>query len=166
MTKIQMIWAQSRNGTIGNAGTLPWSLPNDLRFFKQQTIDTVVVMGKRTWKSIGRPLPKRHNIVLTRDPHYTINAENVTVLHDIKSVLAFVQSQHQTVSIIGGVSIFESFMPYATDLYVSHIDADIEGDTKMSPIDTQQFIEGDILVEQPVDDVHQYAFTTKHYQRR
>lgn len=111
---------------IGRGGTLPWHLPDDLAFFKRMTSGNPVVMGRKTFESIGRPLPRRRNIVLTRDQSWS--AEGVEVIHrpeDLKQ-LAGLEGR---VFIIGGSEIYAAFLPETNDLLVSHVFAAHEGDT-------------------------------------
>lgn len=120
---IGMIWAQARGGVIGNGGFLPWHLPEDLSFFRDTTSGHTVIMGRKTWDSLiprYRPLPRRTNIVVTRDPDWS--AEGAVVQHE----LTFPEGD---VWVMGGGQIYAEAMPFADVLAVTEIDADIEGDT-------------------------------------
>ncbi len=123
---IHLIVATSKNNQIGINNQLPWHIPEDLTYFKEMTKGHTVLMGRKTFESIGRPLPHRQNVVLTRDKHF--NPTGVTVLHSLEEALAFCQEQG-LVFIIGGGEIYKAFLPYATKLYITLIDKDIEGDT-------------------------------------
>ena len=111
---------------IGRAGSLPWHLPEDLAYFKRTTSGHPIVMGRKTYESIGRPLPKRRNIVLTRDE--TWSAEGVEVIHrpDELAKLPGIAGQ---VFIIGGAEIYAAFLPILDDLLVSHVFENHPGDT-------------------------------------
>lgn len=113
---------------IGRAGGLPWHLPEDLAFFKRTTSGHPIVMGRKTYESIGRPLPKRRNIVLTRDPDWS--AAGVEVIHhpDELQQLEGISGQ---IFIIGGSEIYAAFLPILDDLLVSHVLASHEGDTHL-----------------------------------
>ncbi len=114
------------NRVIGRAGSLPWRLPADLAFFKQVTTGHPVVMGRKTYDSIGRPLPKRRNIVLTRSRSWS--APGVEVIHQPDELLALPGLEGQ-VFIIGGAEIYAAFLPITADLLVSHVIAPHAGDT-------------------------------------
>ncbi len=111
---------------IGRAGSLPWHLPEDLAYFKRTTSGHPIVMGRKTYESIGRPLPKRRNIVLTRDE--TWSAEGVEVIHR-PGELAELPGIDGQVFIIGGAEIYASFLPMLDDLLVSHVFENHPGDT-------------------------------------
>lgn len=114
------------NRVIGRDGKLPWHLPDDLAFFKRTTSGSPIVMGRKTYESIGRPLPKRRNIVLTRDRSWS--AENVEIIHD-PADLEHLPNLSGQVFVIGGSEIYASFLPILDDLLVSQIFEEYEGDT-------------------------------------
>ena len=119
---------------IGRAGTLPWHLPEDLAFFKRTTSGHPIVMGRKTYESIGRPLPKRRNIVLTRDASWT--ADGVEIIHrpqDLKTLLGL----DGRVFIIGGAEIYAAFLGELDDLLVSHISENHAGDTWLPEFERQ-----------------------------
>lgn len=133
--------AMSPNRVIGLQGKLPWHLPEDLAFFKRTTIGRPIVMGRKTYESIGRPLPRRRNIVLTRDPSWA--AEGVEVIHhpgDLKD-LPDIAGQ---IFIIGGSEIYAAFLPFLDDLLVSQIFEEYEGDTRLPEFE-KQFPQSEIL---------------------
>lgn len=111
---------------IGRAGTLPWHLPEDLAFFKRVTTGNPIVMGRKTYESIGRPLPKRRNIVLTRDRAWS--APGVEVIHS-PADLEKLPDLAGRVFIIGGAEIYTAFLPMLDDLLVSHVFDEHAGDT-------------------------------------
>ena len=111
---------------IGRAGKLPWHLPEDLAFFKRTTSGHPIVMGRKTYESIGRPLPKRRNIVLTRDGSWT--AEGVEVIHRPEDLYQLPGIDGQ-VFVIGGSEIYAAFLPMLDDLLVSHVFEKHDGDT-------------------------------------
>jgi dihydrofolate reductase len=120
------IVAMTAGRVIGRDGTLPWHLPGDLAFFKRVTTGHPVVMGRKTCESIGRPLPKRRNIVLTRDPSWS--AAGVEVIHS-PAELQSLPGLDGRVFIIGGAEIYAAFLPELDDLLVSHVFAEHAGDT-------------------------------------
>lgn len=121
---ISIISAVSRNGVIGKNGKLPWSLPEDMRFFQKTTDGSVVVMGRKTFESIGRPLKNRTNIILTRDEDY--KKEGCVVYHDIQDVIK--DFGDKNLMIIGGEEIYRLFLPFADRIFLTYIDQDFEGD--------------------------------------
>ncbi len=126
---------------IGRAGSLPWHLPVDLAFFKRVTSGHPVVMGRKTYESIGRPLPKRRNIVLTRDPAWS--APGVEVIHRPED-LHVLPDLKGRVFIIGGAEIYAAFLPRTADLLVSHVFSAHEGDTRF-PDFVKDFPESELL---------------------
>lgn len=121
------IVAMTPDRIIGRDGGLPWHLPGDLAFFKRTTSGHPIVMGRKTFESIGRPLPKRRNIVLTRDKSWS--ADGVEVIHDPKDLSTLTDIGNDRVFIIGGSEIYSAFLPQLDDLLVSHITTEYEGDT-------------------------------------
>ncbi|GGA67859.1 dihydrofolate reductase [Neiella marina] len=124
--RISLIAAMGRNRVIGKDNQMPWHMPADLKHFKQVTMGKPVVMGRKTFESIGRPLPGRLNIVITRDHSYV--SEGVSVVDSPEAALAIAQETTDEVMIIGGGQIYQQFLPQATDLYLTFIDAEPEGD--------------------------------------
>jgi dihydrofolate reductase len=124
--RLTLIVARARNGVIGRAGTMPWRLPEDLAHFKRTTMGHPIVMGRRTWASIGRALPGRRSIVVSRNPSFSAPGAEV-----VSSLDAALQAAGDVpeVFVIGGTQLFEEAAPRAQRLLVTHIDADFEGDT-------------------------------------
>lgn len=121
------LWAQDKNGVIGKDGTLPWSLPNDMKFFKEQTTGNTIIMGRKTFEGMGaKALPNRTNIVLTSDVAY--QAEGVLVLHTANEVTEYVAAHEGRHYLIGGTGVFRSLLPACTHLYRTNIDAEFDGD--------------------------------------
>ncbi len=118
--------AMTPERVIGRDGQLPWHLPEDLAFFKRTTRGHPIVMGRKTYESIGRPLPRRRNIVLTRDANWSVSG--VEVIHSPADLARLPGIQGQ-VFIIGGSEIYSAFFPLLDDLLVSHVFASHEGDT-------------------------------------
>lgn len=124
---ISMIAAMADNRIIGKDNQMPWHLPADFAWFKRCTMGKPVVMGRKTYESIGRPLPGRLNIVISRDE--TLKIEGVTTVTSIEQALD-VAGDVEEVMIIGGGAIYASCLPMANKLYVTHIEAVIDGDTQ------------------------------------
>lgn len=123
--KLSLIAAMDRNRLIGKDNALPWRLPADLQHFKRVTMGKPVLMGRKTYESIGRALPGRENIVITRNRDFT--AEGCTVLHSIDEALQHA-AQHDEVMVIGGANFYEQLLPRADRLYLTLIDGAFEGD--------------------------------------
>ena len=124
--KLTAMVAMTSERVIGKGGDLPWHLPEDLKLFKRHTSGRPIVMGRKTWDSIGKPLPNRQNIVLTRDT--TLFAEGADVIHspDQLQALELIDSE---VYIIGGAQIYELFMPQLDEILISHVYENHPGDT-------------------------------------
>lgn len=133
---VSLIVARSRNGVIGKDGQLPWKLSEDLKFFKQTTMGCPVVMGRNTWESIGRPLPGRKNIVLTRDPGY--KAEGAVVVSSLDEALKLF-GPTDNVFIIGGAKLYRHALPYVDTAWITEIEKDFEGDTTFDELDSQDW---------------------------
>ena len=127
-----IIVATAHHGVIGKDNNLPWHLPADLKYFKAVTMGKPIVMGRKTFESIGRPLPGRRNIVLTRDREW--RADGVTVIHDINDLEQSV-GEADEVMIIGGAQIYEATLNKAKRLYVTEVDCDVDGDAYFPAIE-------------------------------
>lgn len=127
------------NGVIGRDGGLPWKLSTDMKRFKETTMGKPVVMGRKTWDSFPRrPLPGRLNIVVSRDRSF--HPEGALVAHSVQEALALAKDAGgDEIAVIGGGQIYREAMPLADRLYVTHVIADIEGDTAFPPIDPGQW---------------------------
>jgi|TARA_B110000211_G_scaffold104674_2_gene121806 dihydrofolate reductase len=129
--KCALIVAMAENQTIGIDNTLPWHLPNDLKYFKQVTMAKPIIMGRKTYESIGRPLPGRTNIVITRQSDY--QAEGIVVVNSLQQALDKAESisadaGHDEVMVIGGAEIYQQALLQADRLYITHVYADVKGD--------------------------------------
>lgn len=133
---VTIVVAASTNNVIGSDGALPWRLPEDLQRFKQITIGKPIVMGRLTHDSIGRALPGRRNIILSRQPGYM--AEGCDVVGSRKEALDLLSDEDE-VMIIGGGKIYEQFLPLATRIYLTRVDAEIDGDTYFPALDMDQW---------------------------
>jgi dihydrofolate reductase len=141
--RVNHIVCTSENWIIGKDGDMPWHIPEDLRFFKKTTMGCPVVMGRRTFESIGRPLPGRLNIILTRDENYAV-PDGVEVTNSIDNAIeiakkADLSPEINDVFIIGGGEIYKQSMSMIERLYLTRIHREIEGDTIYGPIDLSVF---------------------------
>lgn len=128
--EVVLVVAAAENGVIGRAGRLPWHLPEDLRRFRRMTVGHPVIMGRRTFEAIGRPLPGRHNIVLTRDPAW--RAEGVTAASSLAEAVAAAGLDPRTraprLFVIGGAEVYALALPVATAIELTRVHARPEGD--------------------------------------
>lgn len=150
MTEVNFVWAEDLDGWIGKNHALPWHVSADLRHFKQETLDHPVVMGRRTYESIGRPLPRRENIVLTHRPVNDGRVRSFSAMADFNRWLA--QTTADQVAVIGGAQIFSQLLDQATVLTRTVINGHYDGDTKMPPINYDQW---HLASRQPVEEAGQ-----------
>lgn len=132
---LSLIVAAATNNVIGRDNQLPWRLPADLAWFRQHTLGKPVIMGRKTFESIGRPLPKRTNIVLSRSPY---SHEGVVWQPSFESAVDFLQDSEE-IMLIGGGELFRHYLPQADKLYFTQIQANMEGDTFFPALDWAQW---------------------------
>ena len=161
---ISMIWAMGKNQVIGLGGTMPWHLPRDMAFFREKTMGKTILMGRKTWDSFGgKPLPKRKNIVLTRDRNFTLKPEEGIVIHDIEQAKPYAADQE--LMVIGGSQIYEQMLPEADRLYVTFIDESFEGDTFFPEINWEEWTP--VQEEQGItDEANPYSYRFVIYERK
>lgn len=128
---ISLIVAHDINRVIGFENKMPWHIPGDLAYFKKVTMDKAIVMGRNTFESIGRVLPGRKNIIVTRNPNYQV--EGAEVVNDLAKAIEIAAAYHDEVMIIGGEQIFRAILPKADRLYITFIQQVFEGDTYFPP---------------------------------
>ncbi|HEX7735573.1 MAG TPA: dihydrofolate reductase [Ktedonobacteraceae bacterium] len=134
---ISMIAAYARGRVIGKEGNLPWRLPNDSRYFQRVTTRHTVVMGRKTFDSMGKPLPRRRNIVLSHSQSFA--PAGVEVVRSVDDVLALDQAENGEIFIVGGEQIYTLFLPSARRLYLTEIELTVEGDTHFPAWNPQEF---------------------------
>lgn len=156
---ISLILAMADNGTIGDQNSLPWHLPNDLQFFKKSTMGKPIVMGRKTYESIGRPLPGRTNVVISR----TLEEDALPgclIYADLPRAIEVLKNDYQAeeIMIMGGAQIYKAALPLMDRLYLTHVHAEIEGDTKMAPFD---FSNATLIFEEKhlKDEKNRYDYT-------
>jgi dihydrofolate reductase len=163
--RLEVVAAVAANGVIGRGGQLPWRLPDDLRHFKALTLGHPVIMGRRTFESIGRPLPGRLNVVvsatLAAPP-----AAGVEVAASLEHALRVAASSSAAgpVFVIGGAALYEAAIPRAAVLHLTEVDADVEGDAVFPAWDRSRFGLS-AQVDHPADDRHEFAFRFCTYER-
>lgn len=144
--RLALVAAVARNGVIGADGDMPWRLSSDLKHFRALTMGHAVIMGRKTFQTIGRPLDGRTNIVLSRDP--TFAADDVTVVSDLVTAIESARADaarrgDDEIFVIGGGTLYAEALPLADRLYITHVDVEPEGDTRFPPIDEALFQEVD-----------------------
>jgi len=159
---ISLIVAMAQNGVIGRDNNLPWRLPADLKRFKEFTVGKPILMGRKTFESIGHPLPDRLNLVLTRDRAWW--ADGVTGVHSVEEALAKAAGSEELVA-IGGAEIYRLVLPFARRIYLTHVHADVPGDTYFPEFDATQWADVDSSA-QPADERHAYPVTFVTLERR
>lgn len=144
MVELAVIVAAAENGVIGRNNALPWHLPEDLRYFKRVTMGKPIVMGRKTYESIGRPLPGRTNIVITRQADYLVEGIRVVASLDealaLASDIALIDGSDELM-VIGGAEIYTAAIPRANRLYLTEVHAQIEGNAYLPEIDWSQWRE-------------------------
>lgn len=159
---ISLVVAAARNGVIGRDGGLPWHLGDDLRFFKALTMGKPLIMGRKTFESIGRPLPGRRNIVLTRREDF--EAAGCEVVAAVEDALAAAGAVEE-IMVIGGGEIYRLFLPLAERVYLTRVETEVEGDTRFPPLEPDEWeaLSSECFAAGERND---YPFTVITYERR
>ena len=157
-----LVVAVARNGVIGRDNRLPWRLPDEIAYFKRVTMGNPVIMGRRTWESIGKPLPGRRNIVVTRQRGF--EAPGCTVVHSLDEAWKAAEGAEEA-CVIGGTTLFEESLPTAERIHYTEVEADIEGDTFFPPFDRSQWSEREVE-RHPADARHPYPYRILVLDRR
>ena len=159
---ISLIVAMAQNGVIGRDNSMPWRLPEDLKRFRAFTLGKPILMGRKTFESIGRPLEGRTNLVLTRDRSWF--APGVIVVHSVEEALTQASASDELV-VIGGAEIYRLVLPFARRIYLTHVHADVQGDITFPEFDATQWADVEFS-SQPADDEHAYPVTFVTLERR
>jgi len=165
--KLSVIVAVAENGVVGKNNALPWYLPADLQYFKRTTMGKPIVMGRKTYESIGRPLPGRTNIVISNNRDYT--AEGVAVVSSLEQALAYAGEValidgSEELMVIGGATIYAAAIPLADRLYVTEVHATVEGDAYLGEIDWSPWRESG-REDHKAEDPNPYDFSFVIYDR-
>lgn len=164
---LSVIVAMAHNRVIGLNNQMPWHLPADLAWFKKNTLNKPVIMGRKTFESIGRPLPNRHNIVISRQIESIDNKiSNVSWVKSIDEAISFAQKQQpDEVFIIGGGNIYKQVLPLIDRLYLTHIDAELQGDTYFPDYLPEQW---QVIYQEDhqADEKNSYPYQFKILQRK
>ena len=159
---LSLIVAMAENRVIGKDGDLPWHLPADLKHFKATTMGKPVIMGRRTWAEVGKPLPGRRNVVISRQPEFV--APGAEVVDSLDTALERVADAEE-IMIIGGAQIYAEALPRVDRIYRTLVCGEPEGDTFFPPVDWEQW---DLVEEQTraADERHAYAMRFQCFERR
>ncbi len=125
---LSIIVAKAQNNIIGKDNKLLWHLPNDMKRFKEITTGHIVIMGRKTFESIGKVLPDRKNVIFSQNPDFVLSGENVKVVRSMLEIQEYIEDENENF-VIGGAMIYNLLMPYVKKLYVTEIHKDFEGDT-------------------------------------
>ena len=160
-SRLSLIVAMSRNRVIGANGTIPWHLPDELRLFKNLTMGHHIITGRKTWDSIGRLLPGRTTVIVTRQPGYQVTG--AIVAHSLEDAISACGTDDE-IFVIGGAELFRAALPLADRLYLTTVDAEISGDTYMPQIEPAAWLE---VSSQPhaADERHRYPYRHVVYKR-
>ncbi|GAA4714871.1 dihydrofolate reductase [Nocardioides conyzicola] len=150
--RIVLVAAVARNGVIGNGPDIPWRIPGEQRAFKELTMGHTLLMGRTTYDSIGRPLPGRTTIVLTRDPSWS--ADGVLVAHALEDALALGATLPGDLMVVGGAQVYAAALPVATDQVISEVPLEPEGDVRYPAYDPAAWLETSREVFEGYERVH------------
>lgn len=154
LPELKAIAAMARNRVIGREGGIPWRIPDELRWFKKVTTGQTVVMGRKTWESLGRPLPNRRNVVISRNGQF----DGVEVVRDLQNPAewAAIAEPGREIWVIGGSQIYQQLLPYCSELYLTLVPQEPEGDAYFPPFE-DGFEFREVLFTHPEFEVHRYV---------
>jgi len=158
---ISLIWAMDNNRLIGANNQMPWHLPADMAWFRQHTLGKPVLMGRKTFDSLGKPLPNRRNIILSRQTD--LQVEGCEVVHDIEAALQMFE--HEELMVMGGAEIYALALPFAQQLYATNIEHSFEGDAWFPKIDMNQWQLAQHEQHQ-ADEKNKYPYRFEIYKRK
>ena len=158
---MSIIVAMARNRVIGANGAIPWHLPEDLKRFKNLTLGHHIIMGRKTWESIGRPLPGRTTVIVTRQRGY--RAPGALIAHSLEEAIAACRDDEE-IFVIGGAELYAQALPRAGRLYLTTVEAEVAGDTTMPEFDAGGWREVSSMSFVP-DERHRYPFRCAVYER-
>lgn len=161
---LSIIVAKAKNNIIGKNNQLIWHLPEDLKRFKQLTTGHTIIMGRKTFESLGRILPNRKHVILCNDMEMKIDDERVEILEDISMLDEYINSEEENF-IIGGATIYKLLMPYAKKMYITEIDKSFEGDVSFPKINMEEW---DIkeIEDGPDDGENEFSYKYVTYIRK
>ena len=160
---LSIIVAKAKNNVIGKDNSLIWHLPEDLKRFKQITTGHTIIMGRKTFESLGRVLPNRHHVILCNDMEMSIDNENVEILDDISKLEKYIKSDEENF-VIGGATMYKLLMPYCKKMYITEIDKEFEGDVFFPEIDKAEWKVTN-TEKGPEDGVNNFEYSYVTYER-
>lgn len=137
---LSLIVAKAENNVIGKDNKLLWHLPEDLKRFKNLTTGHTIIMGRKTFESLGRVLPNRKHVVFTQNPNFKVDDANVKVVHSLSDIQEYVEDKNENF-VIGGEKIYNLLMPYVSKMYITEIHKDFDGDTFFPNVDLESWKE-------------------------
>ena len=161
---LSIIVAKSKNNAIGKNNQLLWSISDDLKRFKQITLNHTVIMGRKTFESIGKVLPKRKNIILTHNLDFEIDNENVEIVNSVHDLEKYIESNEECF-VIGGGIIYNMLLPRVTKMYITEVDVDIAGDTFFPKFNKDEWTEIE-RIKGPTDKNFPYKYEYVTYQKK
>ena len=161
---LSIIVAKAKNNIIGKDNKLLWHIPDDLKRFKELTINHNIIMGRKTFESIGRILPNRKHIIFSQNPDFKIDNENIEIVHSMLQIQQYIEDENENF-VIGGAMIYNLLMPYVTKMYVTEIDKDFEGDTVFPRINTEVWQEVS-REDGPKDEENDFKYQYVVYKRK
>ena len=159
--KISMVVAMTKEGIIGDNNMLLWHLPNDLKRFKSITLNKPIVMGRKTYESIGRPLPNRRNIILTRERYHSF--PGCEIMHSVQEILDATEGTDELM-VIGGGEIYRLFWPLTTHLYITYVNTSLSGDTSFPSFNMNEWQEVS-RESHDADEKHAHSYVFINYIR-
>lgn len=161
--KVTAIAAMSKNRVIGSNNGIPWYLQEDFRFFKRTTLNHPIIMGRKTFESIGKPLPKRTNMVVTKNPFYI--SSGIVILHSLEAALEMANNHgEEEVFIIGGGTIYQQSLPFLDSIYLTEVQTELAGDTFFPELNFNNWKVSEILSHKK-DSKNDFDFIIKRYER-
>ena len=161
---LSIIVAIAKNNAIGKDNKLLWHLPEDLKRFKRLTTGHNIIMGRKTFESLGRVLPNRHHIILCNDAKLNIQDENVEILDDISKLDKYINSEEENF-VIGGATMYKLLMPYAKKMYITEIDKDFDGDVYFPEISLNEW-KATEREQGPEDNENDFEYEYVTYERK
>ncbi len=161
---LSIIVAKAKNNTIGKDNKLLWHISDDLKRFKEITTDHNIIMGRKTFESLGGVLPNRKHIIFSQNPDFKVNNENVEIVHSMLQIQQYIEDEDENF-VIGGAMIYNLLMPYVTKMYVTEIEKDFEGDTFFPKINDEIWEEIS-REEGPEDSENNFKYEYAIYKRK
>ena len=161
---LSIIVAKAKNNTIGKDNKLLWHISDDLKRFKEITTDHNIIMGRKTFESLGGVLPNRKHIIFSQNPDFKVNNENVEIVHSMLQIQQYIEDENENF-VIGGAMIYNLLMPYVTKMYVTEIEKDFEGDTFFPKINDEIWEEIS-REEAPEDSENNFKYEYAIYKRK